>query len=118
MREIKFRAWDISHSCMETMRDLYWFEEQGVETSAGDGHFAKYIIEQYTGLKDKNGREIYQHDLFKDSTGVSFICWDDKYASWCLHRKGWAFDHFFGEAVDPDEGEVVGNIHEDRGFFS
>ena len=32
------------------------------------------------------------------------------YASWALERKGWVYDHFFGEAEDPEDCIVVGNI--------
>lgn len=32
------------------------------------------------------------------------------YASWTLTRKGWVYDHFFGEAEDPEDCIVVGNI--------
>ena len=33
-----------------------------------------------------------------------------EYASWALERKGWVYDHFFGEAEDPEDCIVVGNI--------
>lgn len=33
--------------------------------------------------------------------------------SWTLTRKGWMYDHFFGEAEDPEDCEIVGNIFDD-----
>lgn len=65
-------------------------------------------------MEDGKGEEIFQGDIFKDSTGLSVVVWNGYYAGWCLRRKGWAFDHFFGEAVDPDQGYVVGNINVNR----
>lgn len=51
MREIKFRAWLI---------DRYVNEKQIMEFNLGMLiHATGYKFEQYTGLKDKNGKEIY-----------------------------------------------------------
>lgn len=33
-----------------------------------------------------------------------------KFHFWALERKGWVYDHFFGEAEDPEDCIVVGNI--------
>jgi len=112
MRTIKFRAWDLFNGEM-AYSDKY-------------PHIAKFFfyvdsllagengieLMQFTGLLDKNGKEIYEGDITKDSTGVCLIDWNDKLASFCLRRNGWAFDHFFGEAVDPSDVEVIGNIYE------
>ena len=35
---------------------------------------------------------------------------NEKYASWTLTRKGWMYNHFFGEAQDPEECVIIGNI--------
>lgn len=124
MREIKFRAW-----CEPNKK--YFFTDEMVKDQFAllpNGYFAnisgrstsesviytheQYLPEQFTGQHDKNKKEIYHNDLFKDSTGVFLVVWNDAYASWCLRRPGWAFDYFFGEAVDAKDGEVIGNIHE------
>jgi hypothetical protein len=59
MREIKFRAWNEKDKCMSTEIGLYDFDKDG------KNNFPESCcsIMQYTGLKDKNGKEIYEGDI-------------------------------------------------------
>ena len=65
MREIKFRAWDKEKKTM-----LNWLSDMEAIKDAmpydcGDEWTENCILMQYTGLKDKNGKEIYENDVVR-----------------------------------------------------
>ena len=112
MREIKFRAWDTdkikfidctTHSLGQVCNDF-----------AGLGN--RFYYQQYTGLKDKNGKEIFEGDIvnqekyvsvgvYKQTIGiVKYACF--KFYSDCIRE--WEGSH----ADLNGNAEVIGNIYE------
>ena len=102
MRELKFRAWDSAGQKMTEMKTLFLDIRYKTTTT----------IMQFTGLKDKNGIDIYEGDVLSTADGNLQVVWNMSMATFGLIKKGWAFTHFFGESCDNEKSEVIGNIYQ------
>lgn len=70
-------------------------------------------VGQFTGLRDKNGVKIFEGDIVKCETFVYKVAYDNKrIASFFLRRDVDMYRHYFGEAMDSDDCEVIGNIYD------
>lgn len=107
MKELKFRAWDKKMNKMENFGDyLYWFEEEGVARLPDH----QYEIMQFTGLYDKNGKEIYEGDMVKISDNLPpyEVIVNDFTMVHCIDN-----DHGQDELWKHHKKcEVIGNIYE------
>lgn len=147
MREIKFRIWDKDRERMQKAGIDEYAIASGYRTYVVLGfngtisEFEKdriggqeevterYELMQFTGLLDKNGKEIYEGDIVRDKReGFLFVVeWEelivDEYLTtcgWCMRKvKGnWAGIADYDGLHNDGELEIIGNIYENKDLLA
>ena len=121
----KFRAWDSAKK--EMFKDTFAITESGqvvvVEQEdvvcPPDYVFVDYlVIMQSTGLRDKNGKEIFEGDILACKTDDEVInlnvFWDEEHALFMFESKKYNEQEPLAELVENNTYpfEIIGNVHE------
>ncbi len=130
-REIKFRAWDKKRKNMSRVGSVEFIDKSpeqrpGVnvftdEDKIRNDHWIdaeNAVLMQYTGLKDKNGKEIYEGDVL-ELWGISIVVWNEdaccfQYAYHAIGRgtsTGGRMTNTLYKHKEKDY-EIIGNIYE------
>lgn len=124
MREIKFRAWDSKYKKMSSFKSMQNSAVFAIANGLDSDQFIvlpKYeniTLMQYTGLKDKNGTEIYEGDILNHHyhKEIGDIRWEEKRATFLLFYTDGLKDGLL--SVDSPSYEVIGNIYENPELLS
>lgn len=123
MRKIMFRGkcddkWhfgDLLHAFYDNELVI---EERDIRGCIIRNRIVPATVGQFTGLKDCEGREIYEGDVVRHENCICLVVYNStRFASFALRKDGWAFDHYFGEAFDASECQVIGNVHDNTGLL-
>ena len=115
MREIKFRVWSNTLKQMLNHNECKFTYNNGKITNVDSTLFSltsfsqDYILEQYTGLKDKNGVEIYEGDKMNFGPFNVNVYWNDKITGYYMKFEFDKYDMPLNYRTK--EFEVIGNIH-------
>ena len=100
MRDIKFRRWHIELEDMVYSTNIELFE-------IVEKYPQMYNVMQYTGLKDKNGKEIFEGDIITDESNNYLVIFLEGCFTMEIDDNYFILSNFSGT-------EVIGNIHQNK----
>jgi len=128
MREIKFRAWLKEDKKMENVKTMD-FTDKTIRCLKKNEFINAYLLRrvsfddvellQYTGLKDKNGKEIYEGDIlfFRDENMKYVVVWQDAaFIIKSIEIRKYSEKMYWIDDVEIC-CEIVGNIYENKNLL-
>jgi uncharacterized phage protein (TIGR01671 family) len=108
MRPIKFRFWsEVSKEIVPPSSILVLDSTDGQVLDSKADDYVNLLPMQFTGLNDKNGKEIYGGDIVKeDNFFIREVHWRNDLGCWNIGR------YRDGEVFESFSFEIVGNIYE------
>jgi hypothetical protein len=124
MREIKFRGIDVKTGKWiygDLVHENFTADNRiALVAIQLPGYYPVQIIpdtaELFISLKDKNGNEIYEGNILSGGTDKCVVVWCDEKSCFCCRSKDWMFQHYFGEDINPEDYEIIGDIHENSNY--
>jgi uncharacterized phage protein (TIGR01671 family) len=109
----KFRAWDKIDKRYLEWQPLDGLQDFGSLWNLLDGGLDRYRVEQFTGLKDKNGKEIYEGDVVRYNGKLYSIRYRVNYCDYVLFIDSHDWKGIKLYKAITKKIEIIGNIHQD-----